>query len=146
MSVLAENIDLIKDTVLESSSGFIDLKSLTARVYLKLPASISSACTHQEMSDFILNHCFAWGIAVQDGRRLIITGKQPQASGSGSIMVKCEGEEISIVGGYVKVDNVINECGFATVYDVNSGNTVIVTRDHKGKLIRSEGNYWPDSV
>lgn len=144
MNVLNENIDLIRDTVLENNSGFIELKSLAARVHLKLPSNISSKCSRKDVSDFIMTNCFVWGISVQDGHRLIMTDKNSPASGVGSILVKCEGEEISVVGGYVKIDSVIDECGFATVYDVKSGNTVIVTRDHKGNLIRSEGNYWPD--
>jgi len=145
MKLLRNNITLIKNSVLENSSGFIDLKSLAARVHLKLPSGISSKCTRQDVSDFIINNCFAWGIAVQDGHRLILSEKGSKVSSSSSIMVECQGDEIKIVGGYLSIDAVIEECGFATVFDVNSGSSMIVTRDLNGKLVRSEGNYWPEN-
>jgi len=144
MKLLNGNKDFIKNTVLESKGGFIDLKSLAARVHLKLPSGISSKCTREDVAQFIMNNCFSWGISVQDGHRLILTEKSNQNSKTGTILVECDGEEINIVGGYLRVDSVIDECGFATVYDVKTGSSMIVTRDLNGKLVRSEGNYWPD--
>ena len=145
MKLLEDNIDLIKQIVLEAGSGFIDLNPLSARVHLKLPGEISSACSRRELSEFIIQHCFEWGISIQDGHRLILKENVAETSGVSDIVVECVGNKIKLVSGQEIIDSVIEECGFANAYDITSADLIILTRNREGHLVKSETNFWPDS-
>ena len=145
MKVLEDNIDLIKKTVLDVDCRFIDLNPLTARVHLKLPSAISLSCTRAELSNFILSHCFEWGISVQNGHRLLLTENVVETSGVNDIVVECSAAEIKLLSGSQLIDSVIEQCGFANAYDAGTGDIIILTKDREGKLIKSETSFWPDS-
>lgn len=145
MKVLEDNIDLIKKTVLEIDGGYIDLTPLAARVHLKLPGEISSLCTRLEVSNIIIKYCHDWGISVQDGHRLILSDNVLEKSGVNDIVVECIGNEIRLVSGKQLIDSVIDQCGFANAYDITSSNSIILTQDPNGKLVKSENSYWPDT-
>jgi len=145
MNLLTKNIELIRKRVLEGDSRFIDLKPLTARVHLKLPREVSSACTRDELSDFIVSHCFEWGIAIQDETRLILPDNVIEKSGVNDIVVECMDMNVKVVSGAQLIDSVIEQCGFANAYDVRTGDIIILTKNNEGKLLKSETNFWPDA-
>ena len=145
MKILKENSEMIRDVVLETSTGFIDLKSVAARVHLKLPVGIAAKCSRQDIAEFITSNCFDWGISIQNGHRLMLSDKKADRESIGTLTVEYKNGEVVPVGGRARIDAVIDECGFANVYDLYSGGSIIVTKDNHGRLVKSEGNYWPDS-
>jgi hypothetical protein len=144
MKILKDNSDMIREAVLETNSSFIDLKSIAARVHLKLPTGISSQCTRQDIAEFIASNCFDWGISIQNGHRLMLSDKKADMTSIGTLTVEYKNGAVTPVSGKTRIEAVIDECGFANVYDLHSGGSIIVTKDNHGRLVKAEGNYWPE--
>ena len=72
-------------------------------------------------------------------------GNKPNLSSIGQLIVECNDNTIRVTSGYMRIDTIIEEIGFANVYDTISGNTLLVSKDENGNLVKADGNYWPDN-
>ncbi len=72
-------------------------------------------------------------------------GNKSNLSSIGQLIVECNDNTIKVTSGYMRIDTIIDEVGFANVYDAISGNTLLVSKDENGNLVKADGDYWPDS-